>query len=78
MQGSQGTVSNRDPDGGPGKPVSDGGRGYSCIAEQRMVETLLEGEAKTPFLQPGDRVRIWMEDDEGHPLFGTIDQTVAS
>ena len=43
-----------------------------------MVETLLEGEAKTPFLQPGDRVRIWMEDDEGHPLFGTIDQTVAS
>ena len=73
-----GTVSNRDPDGGPGKPVSAGGRGYSCIAEQRMVETLLEGEAKTPFLQPGDRVRIWMEDDKGRSLFGTIDQTVAS
>jgi hypothetical protein len=33
-----GTVSNRDAAGGPGRPVSQGGRGYSCIAEQRVVE----------------------------------------
>ena len=43
-----------------------------------MVETLQEGAPKTPFLQPGDRVRIWMEDEAGNALFGTIDQTVAS
>src|SRR5438093_5320952 len=35
-----GTVSNKDPDGGPGRPVVEGGLGYSCIAERRMVETI--------------------------------------
>ena len=71
-----GTVSNRDPEGGPGKPVAQGGRGYSCIAEQRMVETILRGAAETPFLKTGDRVRIWMEDAAGQSIFGAIDQTV--
>ena len=28
-----GTVSNRDADGGPGRPVADGGVGYCCLAE---------------------------------------------
>ena len=71
-----GTVSNRDADGGPGKPVADGGAGYSCIAEQRMVETILTGAPKTPFLQNGDRVRMWMEDETGQSIFGDIDQLV--
>ena len=57
-----GTVSNRDADGGPGKPVERGGKGYSCLAEVRTVETILDGKAATPFLKAGDRVRIWMED----------------
>ena len=43
-----GTVSNRDGDGGPGRPVADGGLGYSCIAEVRMVETILRGKPETP------------------------------
>ncbi len=73
-----GTVSNRDRDGGPGKPVAGGGLGYSCIAEIRTVETIQDGEAKTPFLQPGDTVRIWMDDDRGHPIFGVIEQEVVS
>lgn len=72
-----GTVSNKDPDGGPGRPVSEGGRGYSCIAEQRMVETIRHGAPSTEFLKAGDRVRIWMEDANGNNIFGTIDQTVA-
>ena len=72
-----GTVSNRDEGGGPGRPVADGGLGYSCIAEVRMVETILGGEAKTPFLRHGDRVSITMRDDKHHPIFGTIDQQVA-
>ncbi|ALA18401.1 MULTISPECIES: fumarylacetoacetate hydrolase family protein [unclassified Chelatococcus] len=71
-----GTVSNRGPDGGPGRPVADGGRGYSCIAEQRMVETILRGEAHTPFLRFGDTVRIEMRDAAGHSIFGAIEQEV--
>lgn len=73
-----GTVSNRDADGGPGKPIAQGGLGYSCLAEVRMVEKILEGEMKTPFLKPGDSVRIWMEDEHGHATFGTIEQEVVA
>jgi len=72
-----GTVSNRDEGGGPGRPVADGGLGYSCIAEVRMVETILRGAPETPFLKAGDRVGIAMHDDRHHSIFGTIDQAVA-
>jgi fumarylacetoacetate (FAA) hydrolase len=72
-----GTVSNRGPDGGPGRPVAQGGVGYSCIAEQRMVETILAGQPRTPFLRAGDHVRIEMRDSSGHSIFGAIDQEVA-
>ncbi len=71
-----GTVSNRDADGGPGRPVAQGGAGYSCIAEQRVVETIRDGAPATPFLAPGDAVTIWMEQD-GRDLFGRIEQRVA-
>jgi fumarylacetoacetate (FAA) hydrolase len=72
-----GTVSNRDADGGPGRPIAEGGRGYSCIAEQRMVETIRTGAAQTGFLKPGDQVEIEMRDARGHSIFGRIEQTVA-
>ncbi len=71
-----GTVSNRDADGGPGKPVADGGLGYSCLAEVRMVEKIQTGEMNTPFLKNGDIVRIEVRDDAGHSIFGAIEQTV--
>ena len=71
-----GTVSNPDPDGGPGKPIADGGVGYSCLAEVRMVEKILHDEIKTPFMRFGDRVRIEMFDREGQSIFGAIDQQV--
>lgn len=71
-----GTVSNRDPDGSPGRPVAQGGRGYACIAEQRMVETINAGEPATPFLKWGDTLRIEMRDARGKSIFGAIDQTV--
>ncbi len=70
-----GTVSNK-LDGGPGKTVAAGGAGYACIAEQRMIETIQQGAPRTPFMQPGDRVQIWMEDETGQSIFGMIDQTV--
>ena len=71
-----GTVSNRDGDGGPGRPVADGGVGYSCLAELRTVETIRGGAPVTPFLKAGDRVRIWAEDDRHHSIFGAIEQVV--
>jgi fumarylacetoacetate (FAA) hydrolase len=71
-----GTVSNKGKDGGPGKPVAQGGDGYSCIAEIRVVETLLEGKACTPFMRFGDRIRIEMLDGQGRSIFGAIEQAV--
>lgn len=73
-----GTVSNKGADGGPGKPVSEGGLGYSCIAEIRMIETIADGAPKTGFMAPGDTVRIEMRDAENHSIFGAIEQKVVA
>jgi len=73
-----GTVSNRGPDGGPGKPVSEGGVGYSCLAEIRTIETIASGAPKTPFLRAGDTVRIEMRDAKRHSIFGAIEQAVVA
>ncbi|MCK0069762.1 fumarylacetoacetate hydrolase family protein [Kordiimonas laminariae] len=70
-----GTVSNK-LDGGPGKPVSEGGVGYSCIAEIRMIETIMNGSPSTNFMSFGDKVRIEMFDKDGASIFGAIEQTV--
>jgi fumarylacetoacetate (FAA) hydrolase len=60
-----GTVSNRDR-----------ARGVSCLAEQRTLEVLEHGAAATPFMKPGDTVRIEAFDEAGRSLFGAIDQKV--
>jgi fumarylacetoacetate (FAA) hydrolase len=70
-----GTVSNK-LDGGPGKPIAEGGAGYSCIAEIRTIETIQHGGPKTPFMHFGDTVRIEMKDRAGHSIFGAIEQKV--
>ena len=70
-----GTVSNK-LDGGPGRSVDDGGAGYSCIAEMRMIETIESGKPRTSFLKFGDRVRIEMRDSDGLSIFGAIDHEV--
>ncbi|MDP3895447.1 MAG: fumarylacetoacetate hydrolase family protein [Mesorhizobium sp.] len=70
-----GTVSNRGGDG-PGKPVEEGGVGYSCLAELRTVEKIRTGKATTPLLRFGDTVRIEMKDKAGHSIFGAIEQVV--
>ncbi|MBE7523362.1 MAG: fumarylacetoacetate hydrolase family protein [Burkholderiales bacterium] len=70
-----GTVSNKE-NGGPGRPASAGGIGYSCIAEQRTVETIVAGAPATPFMRFGDRIRIEMLDDAGRSIFGAIDQRI--
>ena len=70
-----GTVSNKLNDG-PGKPVAQGGVGYSCIAEIRMIETIEKGQPSTPFMSFGDNIQIEMFDADGQSIFGQINQDV--
>ncbi len=72
-----GTVSNKGEDGGPGKPITEGGRGYSCLAEVRTIEIIQSGSPKTPFLRRGDVVRIEMRGTHGS-IFGAIEQVVGT
>lgn len=60
-----GTVSNRAP-----------GRGSSCLAEKRTIETIETGKPATPFMSFGDTVSIEMPGPDGKSIFGTIEQTV--
>jgi fumarylacetoacetate (FAA) hydrolase len=71
-----GTVSNKDADGGPGRPVGEGGLGYACVAEIRTVETIRDGKPATAFLKYGERVKIEMLDASGKSIFGAIDQEI--
>ena len=50
--------------------------GSACIAERRVIEIVDEGQAKTPFMRFGDRVRMIARDTEGETPFGAIDQQV--
>jgi fumarylacetoacetate (FAA) hydrolase len=45
-----GTVSNK-LEGKEGKSIEDGGKGYSCIAEKRMVELIQNGKISTEFMK---------------------------
>lgn len=60
-----GTVSNK-----------DAGKGYTCIAEKRCLETIASGEATTPFMKFGDTIKIEMLDANGKSIFGAINQQV--
>jgi fumarylacetoacetate (FAA) hydrolase len=62
-----GTVSNQDR-----------ARGISCLAEQRMLETIELGKPKTPFMKVGDTVEIDMLDQTGRSIFGKIAQRVVA
>jgi len=70
-----GTVSNKQGTG-HGSTIAEGGVGYSCIAEIRMIETIRDGKPSTPFMRFGDRIRIEMRDANGNSIFGAIEQTV--
>ena len=54
----------------------DTGKGASCFAEKRTVETLATGKPSTPFMSFGDLVRIEMFDSEGASIFGAIEQRI--
>ncbi len=60
-----GTVSNQDRS-----------LGHACIMEKRMLEKLQTGNAVTPFLKFGDKVKIEMLDSSGQSIFGPIEQQV--
>ena len=69
-----GTVSNRavEVDGRKQWP-----KGYSCIAEKRAIETILDGQPSTGYMRFGDRIRIEMKGKDGQSVFGAIDQLIA-
>jgi fumarylacetoacetate (FAA) hydrolase len=69
-----GTISNRHDES---LPIKATGIGFACIAEARTVEKLKYGRARTPFLKPGDTVRIGAMDSDGKSAFGDILQRVA-
>lgn len=52
-------------------------KGYSCIAEKRAIETILDGQPSTGFMKFGDTIRIEMKGLDGQSLFGAIDQVIA-
>ena len=47
--------------------IADGGVGYSCLAEIRMIETIEHGKPQTSFMRFGDRIRIEIEDNKLEP-----------
>lgn len=68
-----GTVSNQHDES---LPIKRDGIGFACIAEARTVEKQKYGRARTPFLQPGDTVRIGAMSGTVS-VFGDIVQSVA-
>lgn len=70
-----GTVSNKQGTE-HGTSVDEGGVGYSCIAEIRMIETIRDGKPTTAFMKFGDTIRMEMLDEQGNSIFGAIDQQV--
>ncbi|MGR5177481.1 fumarylacetoacetate hydrolase family protein [Vibrio parahaemolyticus] len=70
-----GTVSNKQGTD-YGTSIEEGGVGYSCIAERRMIETIRDGKATTSFMRFGDTIKLDMRDADGQSIFGTIEQVV--
>ncbi|MGQ4275967.1 fumarylacetoacetate hydrolase family protein [Pseudidiomarina sp. E22-M8] len=70
-----GTVSNKQGTD-HGSAIAEGGVGYSCIAEVRMIETIRDGKPSTGFMQFGDTIKIEMKDAQGTSIFGSIEQKV--
>jgi fumarylacetoacetate (FAA) hydrolase len=54
----------------------DTSKGASCLAEQRTVEKLRDGQPSTPFLKFGDHLRIDITDAGGASIFGAIEQQI--
>jgi fumarylacetoacetate (FAA) hydrolase len=53
-------------------------KGYSCIAEKRPIETILDGAPKTEYMNFGDTIRIEAKGRDGLSVFGAIEQKVVS
>ncbi|MDN3613906.1 fumarylacetoacetate hydrolase family protein [Vibrio gallaecicus] len=70
-----GTVSNKQGTDF-GTSIEEGGVGYSCIAEVRMIETIRDGKPTTSFMKFGDTIKLEMNDSNGESIFGSISQKV--
>jgi len=68
-----GTVSNRATEVNGKKEWT---KGYSCIAEKRAIETILDGKPATDYMKFGDTIRIEMKGRDGQSVFGAIEQKI--
>ena len=59
------------------KGKTDWPKGYSCIAEKRVIETIQDGMPSTEYMKFGDTIRIEMKGQNGESIFGAIDQKIA-
>ncbi len=69
-----GTVSNRATEKDGKKEWT---KGYSCIAEKRAIETILDGKPSTAYMKFGDTIRIEIKGKDGQSVFGAIAQKVS-
>lgn len=63
---STGTISNRDDT-----------VGFGCLVERRAMQAIA-GEPLSPYLRPGDRLRIEASDADGRSIFGAMDASVVA
>lgn len=68
-----GTISNRAIEANGKKEWVNG---YSCIAEKRAIETILEGKPATDYMKFGDTIKIEMKGKDGQSVFGAIEQKI--
>lgn len=57
-------------------PIKHDGIGFGCIAEARTAEKAKIGKPRTPFLKPGDKVKINAVDTDNRSIFGAMEQVV--
>ena len=71
-----GTISNISKNKEAELPVSDGGRGYCCLVEKRMIEIIKYGKPITPYLKNGDTISIEILNSKNESEFGRIQQKI--
>ena len=71
-----GTISNIPKNKEAELPVSEGGRGYCCLVEKRMIEIIKYGKPITSYLKSGDTISIEILNSENESEFGRIQQKI--
>ena len=71
-----GTISNISKTKQAELPVSEGGKGYCCLVEKRMIEIIKYGKPITSYLKSGDTISIEILNSKNESEFGRIQQKI--